>query len=115
MQSLSVFQEAALVLAAFSHHKRITTKRLEAAVTAITVYWFTHQRTFKKMVDFVQDAFDAADYYRNPVMVMGDGMIGQMMEPNSEFKEIPTQELPNLKLGRLTVRKAREARTLLTL
>lgn len=41
----------------------------------------------QEMVDFVQDAFDAADYYRNPVMVLGDGMIGQMMEP-IEFKEI---------------------------
>ena len=29
------------------------------------------------------DAFDLADKYRNPVMVMGDGMIGQMMEPVS--------------------------------
>ncbi len=41
----------------------------------------------QEMVDFVQEAFDAADYYRNPVMVLGDGMIGQMMEP-IEFKEI---------------------------
>jgi 2-oxoglutarate ferredoxin oxidoreductase subunit alpha len=41
----------------------------------------------QEMVDYVQDAFDAADYYRNPVMVLGDGMIGQMMEP-IEFKEI---------------------------
>lgn len=41
----------------------------------------------QEMVDFVQEAFDAADYYRNPVMVIGDGMIGQMMEP-IEFKEI---------------------------
>lgn len=41
----------------------------------------------QEMVDYVQEAFDAADYYRNPVMVLGDGMIGQMMEP-IEFKEI---------------------------
>lgn len=39
----------------------------------------------QEMVDMVQEAFDAADYYRNPVMVVGDGMIGQMMEP-VEFK-----------------------------
>lgn len=39
----------------------------------------------QEMVDLVQEAFDAADYYRNPVMVVGDGMIGQMMEP-IEFK-----------------------------
>lgn len=47
----------------------------------------------QEMVDLVQEAFDAADYYRNPVMVMGDGMIGQMMEP-IEFKEIPKRDLP---------------------
>lgn len=35
----------------------------------------------QEMVDMVQEAFDAADYYRNPVLVVGDGMIGQMMEP----------------------------------
>ena len=28
-----------------------------------------------------QAAFDIADRYRNPVLVLGDGMIGQMMEP----------------------------------
>jgi 2-oxoglutarate ferredoxin oxidoreductase subunit alpha len=39
----------------------------------------------QEMVDLVEEAFDAADFYRNPVMVMGDGMIGQMMEP-VEFK-----------------------------
>lgn len=39
----------------------------------------------QEMVDMVQEAFDAADFYRNPVMVLGDGMIGQMMEP-VEFK-----------------------------
>lgn len=41
----------------------------------------------QEMVDLIQESFDAADYYRNPVMVVGDGMIGQMMEP-IEFKEI---------------------------
>jgi 2-oxoglutarate ferredoxin oxidoreductase subunit alpha len=41
----------------------------------------------QEMTDMVQDAFDAADYYRNPVMVVGDGMIGQMMEP-VELKKI---------------------------
>ncbi len=41
----------------------------------------------QEMVDLIQESFDLADYYRNPVMVVGDGMIGQMMEP-IEFKEI---------------------------
>ena len=26
-------------------------------------------------------AFDKADEYRNPVMILGDGILGQMMEP----------------------------------
>jgi 2-oxoglutarate ferredoxin oxidoreductase subunit alpha len=40
----------------------------------------------QEAADLVQDAFDLADYYRNPVIVLGDGLIGQMMEP-VEFKE----------------------------
>ncbi|CCC57668.1 2-oxoglutarate oxidoreductase, alpha subunit [Caloramator australicus RC3] len=43
----------------------------------------------QELVDLVQEAFDVADQYRNPVMVMGDGMLGQMMEP-VEFKERQT-------------------------
>ena len=35
----------------------------------------------QEAVDLTQAAFDIADRYRNPVMVLGDGMIGQMMEP----------------------------------
>jgi 2-oxoglutarate ferredoxin oxidoreductase subunit alpha len=34
----------------------------------------------QEMADFVEDAFDAAFKYRNPVMILSDGMIGQMME-----------------------------------
>jgi 2-oxoglutarate ferredoxin oxidoreductase subunit alpha len=48
----------------------------------------------QEMVDLVQDAFDVADIYRTPVMVMGDGMLGQMMEP-VEFKQRPKRELPS--------------------
>jgi 2-oxoglutarate ferredoxin oxidoreductase subunit alpha len=49
----------------------------------------------QEAADLVQDAFDLADYYRNPVMVLGDGLIGQMMEP-VEFREDrrPCKELP---------------------
>lgn len=42
--------------------------------------------TIQETVDLVMEAFDVAEQYRNPVMVIGDGMIGQMMEP-VEFKE----------------------------
>ncbi|MBS4534123.1 3-methyl-2-oxobutanoate dehydrogenase subunit VorB [Clostridium sp. D2Q-14] len=42
--------------------------------------------TIQETVDLLMEAFDVAEQYRNPVMVIGDGMIGQMMEP-VEFKE----------------------------
>ncbi|MBN1353563.1 MAG: 3-methyl-2-oxobutanoate dehydrogenase subunit VorB [Candidatus Omnitrophica bacterium] len=35
----------------------------------------------QEMMDFTSHAFDIADRYRNPVMILGDGMLGQMMEP----------------------------------
>lgn len=35
----------------------------------------------QEAVDLVLLAFELAEKYRNPVMVIGDGMIGQMMEP----------------------------------
>ena len=35
----------------------------------------------QEAVDLMYEAFDLADRYLNPVMVIGDGMIGQMMEP----------------------------------
>lgn len=49
--------------------------------------------SIQEAVDLVMEAFDVADYYRNPVIVLGDGMIGQMMEP-VEFKEPKKRELP---------------------
>ena len=35
----------------------------------------------QEMVDLMTDAFDKADEYRMPAMILGDGAIGQMMEP----------------------------------
>ncbi len=35
----------------------------------------------QEIADMTYHAFDLADTYRNPVMILGDGMIGQMMEP----------------------------------
>jgi len=37
--------------------------------------------TVQEMADEVYGAFDLADTYRTPVMILGDGMLGQMMEP----------------------------------
>ncbi len=49
--------------------------------------------TIQEAVDLTMEAFDVADQYRTPVIVIGDGMIGQMMEP-VEFKEPKKRELP---------------------
>lgn len=40
----------------------------------------------QEMFDFTYKAFPLADKYRNPVMIVADGMIGQVMEP-IEFDE----------------------------
>lgn len=37
--------------------------------------------TVQEMADFVSLAFDLADTYRMPAMILADGMLGQMMEP----------------------------------
>ncbi len=49
----------------------------------------------QELVDFTILAFDLADQYRNPVFVLGDGALGQMMEP-LEFKplEVKSVEKP---------------------
>lgn len=41
----------------------------------------------QEMVDMVVKAFDTADKYRMPAMILADGLLGQMMEPVS-FPEI---------------------------
>ncbi|SHE72440.1 3-methyl-2-oxobutanoate dehydrogenase subunit VorB [Desulforamulus putei] len=49
--------------------------------------------TVQELVNLTQDAFDLADLYRNPVMIMADGILGQMMEP-VVFQERETRQLP---------------------
>lgn len=46
--------------------------------------------SIQEAVDLMAHAFDVADKYRNPVMLLGDGMLGQMMEPVEfpEFREV---------------------------
>lgn len=46
----------------------------------------------QEMVDLIIEGFDVADQYRNPVMILGDGMLGQMMEP-VEFRAPKKREL----------------------
>ncbi len=47
----------------------------------------------QELVNLTKEAFDVADIYRIPVMIMGDGMLGQMMEP-VEFGEYNARKLP---------------------
>lgn len=44
----------------------------------------------QEFADMASEAFDLADKYRNPVMILADGMLGQMMEP-VEFKTAKTE------------------------
>ncbi len=51
--------------------------------------------TVQEAANLTMLAFELADKYRNPVYVLGDGLIGQMMEP-VEFKtEIDPKSLPD--------------------
>jgi 2-oxoglutarate ferredoxin oxidoreductase subunit alpha len=49
--------------------------------------------TVQEAVTFTMKGFYMADKYRNPVMILGDGLIGQMMEP-VEFPEPQEEALP---------------------
>lgn len=48
----------------------------------------------QEAVDLTMDAFDIADKYRNPVLIVGDGIIGQMMEPVEFEDPIDPDDLP---------------------
>lgn len=48
--------------------------------------------TIQELIDITIDAFDIADKYRNPVMILSDGMLGQMMEP-VELYEKPIKKI----------------------
>ena len=47
----------------------------------------------QEMYDYTMMAFDLADKHRNPVLVLADGFLGQMMEP-VELKEPVAVDLP---------------------
>jgi 2-oxoglutarate ferredoxin oxidoreductase subunit alpha len=50
--------------------------------------------TVQEAADLVWEAFELADKYRNPVMVLGDGLIGQMMEPVEFKRSVNPEDLP---------------------
>lgn len=48
----------------------------------------------QELADLVSVAFDKADEYRMPAMIIGDGMLGQMMEPVEFAEPIYESDLP---------------------
>ena len=50
--------------------------------------------TVQEAADLVWEAFELADKYRNPVMVLGDGILGQMMEPVEFKRSVNPEDLP---------------------
>lgn len=48
----------------------------------------------QELADFTRLAFDYSDKYRNPVIILGDGMMGQMMEPVEFPDPIDPASLP---------------------
>lgn len=70
--------------------------------------------TVQEVYDLTMNAFDYADYYRNPVMILGDGIIGQMFEPFEVKPYKPILNLPKKDFA-LTGCKGRAPRVLKTL
>ncbi|MFH1012012.1 MAG: 3-methyl-2-oxobutanoate dehydrogenase subunit VorB [bacterium] len=68
----------------------------------------------QETVEHVMLAFELADKYRNPVMVLGDGLIGQMMEP-VDFSAVPTPNPPDKSSWATTGCKGRKPHLIKTL
>lgn len=71
----------------------------------------------QEMADFVQIAFDMAFKYRNPVMILSDGVIGQMMEKVELSEPIPRKsavEIEKLYPWATTGRKNGRERNIIT-
>jgi 2-oxoglutarate/2-oxoacid ferredoxin oxidoreductase subunit alpha len=49
--------------------------------------------SIQETVDLMKQAFDIADIYRNPVMILADGLIGQMMEPVDLYKPVKKRHI----------------------
>lgn len=63
----------------------------------------------QELADLTFEAFDLADKYRIPVVILGDGMLGQMMEPVQLPPEVQLRKLPH-KDWTLTGAKGRPSR-----
>lgn len=70
----------------------------------------------QEMFDLTREAFDLADKYRNPVIVLADGILGQMLEPVKIVKKNPISNFDTKKdwiLDGCKGRKPRLVRSLL--
>lgn len=67
----------------------------------------------QEAIDLTQKAFDLSDIYRNPAMILADGLLGQMIE-SVELKPIKKVKLPP-KTWALTGAKNREANVIKSL
>ncbi|XFA99165.1 3-methyl-2-oxobutanoate dehydrogenase subunit VorB [Candidatus Izemoplasma sp. B36] len=50
--------------------------------------------SIQETIDIMKDAFNVADFYRNPVLVLVDGLIGQMMESVDFDRPVKERKLP---------------------
>jgi 2-oxoglutarate ferredoxin oxidoreductase subunit alpha len=66
----------------------------------------------QELADLTHRAFDLADKYQIPVIVLGDGMLGQMMEPVAFNHEAP--EVPPIRENALRGAKGRPSRVIKT-
>jgi 2-oxoglutarate ferredoxin oxidoreductase subunit alpha len=63
----------------------------------------------QELANLTHEAFNLADKYRTPVVILGDGMLGQMMEPVELPPEVQMKKLPH-KDWTLTGAKGRPSR-----
>ena len=70
--------------------------------------------SLQELYNITMNAFDYADYYRNPVMILGDGILAQMAEPLEITPYKPIVDLPE-KDFILTGCKGRQPRVIRTL
>jgi len=70
--------------------------------------------SIQEAVELTMLAFEKADEYRNPVMVLGDGLIGQMMEP-VDFSAVPAPNPPDKSSWAVTGAKGRRPHIIKTL
>ena len=70
--------------------------------------------TVPELYQLTMNAFDYADYYRNPVLILSDGILGQMAEPIELTPYEPIPDLPekDYVLDGCKGRKARVMKTL---